>query len=42
MNAASAEGLASLLRNHYPKLEVDVRGNDPAGYDLIVNATPSA
>ncbi len=39
-NPASAEGLASRLRNHYPKLEVGVRGNDPAGYDLVVNATP--
>jgi shikimate dehydrogenase len=39
-HAASAEGLAERLRNHYPKLEVAVRGNDPEGYDLVVNATP--
>jgi shikimate dehydrogenase len=39
-NAASAEGLAERLREHYPKLQVTLRGNDPAGYDLAVNATP--
>ncbi len=38
--AASAEGLAGRLRQHYPRLEVVVRGSDPAGYDLAVNATP--
>jgi shikimate dehydrogenase len=37
---ASAEGLAARLRNHYPRLDVHVRGSDPAGYDLVVNATP--
>jgi shikimate dehydrogenase len=35
-----AEGLATRLRNHYPRLAVDVRGSDPAGFDLVVNATP--
>jgi shikimate dehydrogenase len=35
-----AEGLATRLRNHYPRLAVDVRGGDPAGFDLVVNATP--
>jgi len=39
-HAASAEGLAARLAAHYPRLEVAVRGNDPAGYDLVVNATP--
>jgi shikimate dehydrogenase len=39
-NAASAEVLADRLRTHYPKLDVAVRGNDPGGYDLAVNATP--
>jgi shikimate dehydrogenase len=39
-NAASAEGLASRLRQHYPRLGVDLRSNDPAGYDLVVNGTP--
>jgi shikimate dehydrogenase len=38
--AASAEGLAARLREHYPDLPVDLRASDPAGYDLVVNATP--
>lgn len=38
--AASAEGLADRLRQHYPVLGVSTGSNDPAGYDLIVNATP--
>jgi shikimate dehydrogenase len=36
----AAENLASRLRHHYPALEVKCAGNDPAGYDLVVNATP--
>jgi shikimate dehydrogenase len=36
----AAEGLAGRLRQHYPRLRVEVRDNDPAGYDLVVNATP--
>jgi shikimate dehydrogenase len=40
INAASAEGLAARLRQHYPRLDVQVRSNDPAGYDLVVNGTP--
>lgn len=39
-NPAAAEGLADRLRHHYPKLDIDIRDNDPAGYDLVVNATP--
>ena len=39
-NAASAEGLAARLRKHYPRLGVDIRSSDPAGYDLVVNGTP--
>jgi shikimate dehydrogenase len=35
-----ADDLATRLRRHYPALAVEVRGNDPAGYDLVVNATP--
>jgi len=35
-----AEGLATRLRNDYPRLAVDVRGSDPTGFDLVVNATP--
>jgi shikimate dehydrogenase len=37
---ASAEGLASRLRRHYPSIDVRLGSNDPAGYDLVVNATP--
>lgn len=39
-DAASAKGLASRLAAHYPKLDARVGSNDPAGYDLVVNATP--
>jgi shikimate dehydrogenase len=37
---ASSEALAGRLREHYPDLEVSTGSNDPAGYDLVVNATP--
>jgi shikimate dehydrogenase len=40
VNNASAEGLASRLKTYYPDMEVAVASNDPAGYDLVVNATP--
>ena len=40
LNAASAEGLASRLKQYYPDMEVNVTSNDPAGYDMVVNATP--
>jgi shikimate 5-dehydrogenase len=36
----AAEGLAARLRRQYPKLAIEPRGNDPAGFDLVVNATP--
>ena len=36
----AATGLAGRLRKHYPQLDIAERGNDPAGYDLVVNATP--
>jgi shikimate dehydrogenase len=36
----SAESLAARLRQHYPAVAVEIRDNDPAGYDLVVNATP--
>ena len=39
-HAPSAEGLAARLRQYYPTLAVAIRGNDPSGYDLVVNATP--
>ena len=28
------------MRQHYPALQVGTGSNDPAGYDLVVNATP--
>lgn len=37
---ASAEGLAERLRAHYPQLVVQTGSNDPAGFDVVVNATP--
>jgi len=40
VNAASAQGLASRLKTYYPDMEVNVTSNDPAGFDLVVNATP--
>ena len=38
--AASAEALAQRLRTHYPAIEVSTGSRDPAGCDLVVNATP--
>jgi shikimate dehydrogenase len=37
---ASAQALAERLRKHYPALDIATGSNDPAGFDLIVNATP--
>ncbi|CAG4885780.1 shikimate dehydrogenase family protein [Paraburkholderia gardini] len=37
---ASVEALADRLRKHYPQLVVTTGSRDPAGFDLIVNATP--
>jgi shikimate dehydrogenase len=37
---SSAEALAARLRAHYPALLVRTGSNDPAGFDLVVNATP--
>jgi shikimate dehydrogenase len=34
------ESLAARLRQHYPAIAVEIRDNDPAGYDLVANATP--
>ncbi|PSC06021.1 shikimate dehydrogenase [Alsobacter soli] len=36
----SAAALADRLARHYPALEVAVGQRDPAGYDVVVNATP--
>jgi shikimate dehydrogenase len=35
-----AAGLAARLSRHYPGLDVRLGDNDPAGFDLVVNATP--
>jgi shikimate dehydrogenase len=40
IRVAVAEALIARLRSHYPELRVERRDNDPAGYDLVVNATP--
>jgi shikimate dehydrogenase len=39
-HAAGADALAARLRQHYPRIEVRTGSNDPAGFDLVVNATP--
>jgi shikimate dehydrogenase len=38
--SAMAEALAGRLREHYPRLTVRTGSNDPAGFDLVINATP--
>ena len=40
VNTASAEALGDRLTKHYPDLEVITGSNDPAGWDIVVNATP--
>ena len=37
---ASAQALAGRLRAHYPALTVRTGSKDPAGFDVVVNATP--
>ncbi|EEG09918.1 shikimate dehydrogenase family protein [Pseudogulbenkiania ferrooxidans] len=37
---ASAQALAGRLAEHYPQLVIHTGSNDPAGYDVVVNATP--
>ena len=39
-NDASQTGLAQRLQTHYPDLQVSTGSNDPAGFDVVVNATP--
>jgi shikimate dehydrogenase len=36
----SASSLAQRLREHYPRLRVSSGSKDPAGHELVVNATP--
>ena len=40
VNTASSQALAQRLQKHYPQLQVRVGVKDPAGFDLVVNATP--
>jgi len=40
VNTASAEALGQRIQAHYPQIEVRTGSNDPAGHDLVVNATP--
>ena len=40
LQAQAAEALAARLRTHYPAVEVSTGSRDPAGFDLVVNATP--
>lgn len=40
MNADSAAGLANRLMQHYPQMTIHTGSKDPAGYELLVNATP--
>jgi shikimate dehydrogenase len=40
MSEASAHALAARLREHYPRMKVTTGSKDPAGYDVVVNATP--
>ena len=38
--AESADALAGRLKEHYAALAVRTGSNDPAGFDIVVNATP--
>src|SRR5271156_5008770 len=38
--AAAMEALAGRLRQNYPRLKVSLGSNDPAEFDVVVNATP--
>jgi shikimate dehydrogenase len=40
VQAEAAEALAGRLRTHYPAVTVSTGSRDPAGCDLVVNATP--
>jgi shikimate dehydrogenase len=40
VRADAAEALAARLRSHHPALPVGTGSNDPAGFDIVVNATP--
>jgi shikimate dehydrogenase len=36
----SSESLAARIDEHYPQIRIDTGSSDPAGYDIVVNATP--
>ncbi len=38
--APMMDGLAGRLRAHYPAMELRTGSHDPAGFDVVVNATP--
>ncbi|WP_137917626.1 ThiF family adenylyltransferase [Hydrogenophaga sp. 2FB] len=40
VNTASAEALGQRIQTSYPEIAVSTGSNDPAGFDLVVNATP--
>ena len=40
VSAGAAEGLGARLRQHYPACEILTGSKDPAGFDIVVNATP--
>ena len=40
VQAEAADSLATRLRTHYPAVTVRTGSKDPAGFDLVVNATP--
>ncbi len=40
VNALASAPLAARLRAQYPAIDVDTGHNDPAGFDLVVNASP--
>ena len=40
LSAASVDALAARLRSYYPQLVVSTGSKDPAGFDVVVNATP--
>ena len=40
VDAASADGLAARVREHFSSVQVQTGSRDPAGFDLVVNATP--
>ena len=40
VNADACQALAKRLQKHHPLIAVQTGSNDPAGHDLVVNATP--